>query len=123
MYDLALSAKTHDLILDSSGDLILIDNAERVAQQIKITLLLFKGEWFLNTAAGMPYFEEILVKNPNLAHVKQKIYKAIMSVLGVTSVDYLDLAVDPLTRRLKVRYAATTSYGRVEKLEDMDYGK
>lgn len=44
MLDLALNAKTHDLALN--GDVLFIDNVERVAQQIKIQLLTFLGEWF-----------------------------------------------------------------------------
>ena len=36
-YDIALNRNTHDLVVHN--DLLLIDNLERVVQQVKITLL------------------------------------------------------------------------------------
>lgn len=60
MLDLALNAKTHDLAFN--GDVMFIDDVERVAQQIKIQLLTFLGEWFLDVTHGVPYLEYVLVK-------------------------------------------------------------
>ena len=55
-HDLAMNMATGDLVL-RDGDVLLIDNAERVAQQILITLRFWLGEWFLNTKDGIPYLE------------------------------------------------------------------
>ena len=60
-YDLALDAKTHDIVVTADSDVFFIDNAERVAQQIKIQLLTMLGEWFLDITHGVPYLEYILV--------------------------------------------------------------
>ena len=57
----------HDLDLCR---LTLADGAERVRQQIKVTLLTFLGEWFLNTDHGVPYFEQILKKAPSRAAIE-----------------------------------------------------
>ena len=70
MLDIALDARTHDIVL-VDGDMLFIDNAERVAQQIKIQLLTFYGEWYLDTTWGVPYLEYILVKNPNFTIIRQ----------------------------------------------------
>ncbi|MFY1894735.1 hypothetical protein ACOTCN_12180 [Achromobacter xylosoxidans] len=67
--DLALS-DNHDLALDLVGRASLIDGAAKVAQQIKVTLLAFLGEWFLDTSFGVPYFEEVLVKTPTRVEVQ-----------------------------------------------------
>ena len=59
-YDLAMDVSTSDLIVQG-GDLMIVDNAERVAQQVLITLREWFGEWFLKTSDGIPYLEYILV--------------------------------------------------------------
>lgn len=109
-YDLAMDINEHDLIV-RNGDLMLIDNAERVAQQIKITLCFWYGEWFLDTTDGTPYLEHILVKNPNISHVRQIIADRINSVEGVTALNSLDLQYNAIKRTLDVEYTATTNYG------------
>lgn len=122
MYDLALNVKTWDLdIID--GDAMLIDNAERVSQQIGITLRFWLGEWFLNTTDGMPYLEYILVKNPNMNHVRQVISDAIRSVEGVDRIDSLVLDYDSKNRQLYVTYEVHTTYGLVTRREVLGYGR
>ena len=54
MYDLALNVDSWDLVFHNN-DLLLIDNAERIGQQIKITLQFWFEEWFLDTTQGIPY--------------------------------------------------------------------
>ena len=110
MLDLGLNAKTHDLIIDD-GDLIVIDNAERVAQQIKIQLLTWAGEWFLDTRHGVPYLDYILVKNPNMELINSIFREQIMSVDDVDSVNSLEINYNAQTRTMVVEYEASTTYG------------
>lgn len=121
MYDIALSAATHDLVI-IDGDLLLIDNAERVAQQIKIQLKSFLGEWFLDTTYGMPYWERILVKNPNQSQIRNIFRQKILAVDDVTAVTSLSLAIDKRERALTVNYEAATAYGLVTAREVLGYG-
>ena len=120
--DIAMDVGTNDLIL-KDGDLMLIDNAERVAQQILITLRFWYGEWFLNTTEGVPYLEYILVKNPNLAHVRQILTEAIESVPGVVSLDSMDFEYDRQGRTLAVDYSATTDFGLLTRREVLGYAR
>lgn len=120
--DIAMNVNTNDLIV-KDGDLMLIDNAERVAQQILITLRFWYGEWFLNTTEGVPYLEYILVKNPNLAHVRQVLTEAIESVPGVVSLDSMDFEYDRQGRTLAVDYSATTDYGLLTRREVLGYAR
>jgi hypothetical protein len=120
--DIAMNVNSNDLVV-KDGDLMLIDNAERVAQQILITLRFWYGEWFLNTTEGVPYLEYILVKNPNLAHVRQVLTEAIGSVPGVVSLDSMDFEYDRQGRTLAVDYSATTDYGLLTRREVLGYGR
>lgn len=121
MLDLGLNAKTHDLIIDN-GDLIVIDNAERVAQQIKIQLLTWAGEWFLDTRHGVPYLDYILVKNPNMELISSIFREQIMSVDDVDSVNSLEINYNAQTRTMVVEYEASTTYGVVCRKEKLGYG-
>lgn len=113
-YDLALHYDEWDLAIENN-DIILTEGAERIAQQILITLRFWYGEWFLDRTDGVPYLEQILVKNPNLNHIRQILSEKILSVNGVVSLDALNLDYNPRLRTLLVDYAATTNYGLVER--------
>lgn len=121
MLDLALDAKKHDLII-VDGDFIVIDNAERVAQQIKIQLLTWLGEWFLDTTHGVPYLDYILVKNPNLELIASIFREQIMKVDDVDYVNSLEIDYDAQTRTMTVDYEASTSYALVSRKEKLGYG-
>lgn len=121
MYDLALNVDTWDLVIENT-DLILIDNAERIGQQIKITLQFWFKEWFLDTTKGIPYLEYICVKNPNLQHIRQIFRQAIQSVEGVESVSEIKLNVNAKERILEVNYVANTSEGLLVRKELLGYG-
>ena len=121
LYDLALNVDAWDLVFHNN-DLLLIDNAERIGQQIKITLQFWFEEWFLDTTQGIPYLQYICIKNPNLQHIRQIFRNAILSVPGVDSVSELTLNVDARTRTLEVVYTANTSEGLLTRRELLGYG-
>lgn len=121
-YDIAMDVNTNDIILDNS-DCLMIDNAERVAQQILITLRFWYGEWFLNVNDGVPYLEYILIKQPNMAHIRQILTEQIQSVEGVKSVTDMMLEFDQRARTLLVEYSATTDYGLIERKEVLGYAR
>ncbi|WP_287056423.1 hypothetical protein [Megasphaera sp.] len=121
-YDLAMNVQTGDLVV-RNGDLMIVNNGERVAQQVLITLREWLGEWFLKTSDGVPYLEYILVKNPNEAHVRQVLSEAIQSVDGVKGVTELEFAFNRILRTLTVSYEIATDYGFITKKEVLGYGR
>nr|DAI65719.1 MAG TPA: baseplate wedge protein [Caudoviricetes sp.] len=121
-YDIAMNVNTGDLVI-RNGDLVLIDHAERVAQQILITLREWLGEWFLDTRDGVPYLEYILVKNPNENHIRQILMEKISGVEGVSSVTSMALAMNNFSRTLAVEYAAETTYGLIKRKELLGYAR
>lgn len=120
-YDIALNIASNDLVI-KNNDLILIDNAERVAQQVLITLRFWLGEWFLDTRQGVPYLEYVLVKNPNTNHIRQILAEKIQSVEGVNSIVSLDFDFRRITRELYVNFEIDTDYGLVTERVVLGYG-
>lgn len=79
--DLKLSSQ-HDLLFKNHR-LVLVDGANQKAQQIKIALLTFLGEWFLDTSIGVPYFEQVLLKTVDKVKVENIFRQKIIAVKGV----------------------------------------
>ncbi|WMD20911.1 hypothetical protein RAS12_00640 [Achromobacter seleniivolatilans] len=116
--DLALSAD-HDLDLDLLGRTTFVDGADRIAQQIKVTLLAFMGEWFLDTTFGVPYFDDILVKSPDRASIEAILRARIRAVPGVERVRRLDLEIERQLRVLRVSFDADTTAGRLDRVVEL----
>lgn len=109
--DLKLSAM-HDLAL-KDGRLLLTEGAGQRAQQIKIALLTFLGEWQFDTSVGIPYLDQVLIKSPNKFRIEAILRKKIQAVQGVRRVTSLTLDVDRANRTLLIDFAAETDEGKV----------
>ncbi len=111
--DILLDTLEHDLSV-SGFDLQLVAGIDRVAQQIKIRLMFFLGEWFLNTQLGVPYYRDILVKNPDRAIVEGLLRDQIITTPNVQSCEAFNLSYDSLARALTVRFRAITEFGPLD---------
>lgn len=87
---LALDPITHDLkILPGARGIQYVAGADETIQRIKVTLLHFYGEYFLNILNGVPWFELILGgKDYRLAEAILR--QAVLKVPGVVSLLKLD---------------------------------
>lgn len=103
MADLALDITTGDiLITDAAFSIVRGDDA--LLQHLAIRLRFFLGEWFLDLRVGIPYFESILLKNPNLITVQSVFREAILETPGVASISRFDLDVNASTRVLTLEF-------------------
>ena len=106
-----------DLLLDDNGvvlrngDWAFAIDREGIQQRISQVLKTIAGEWFLDLDYGLPYFEQILVKNPNLPSVQDIFRRALLSVKGVSSVERLTLDLDTTSRTLRVDWVVSTDLG------------
>lgn len=106
---LKLDPSSHDLVI-SGNNLVLIDGDEHIAQKIKCACQTFYGEWWLNVELGLPYFADILVKNPDLSLIRNLYTQVILGVQGVKAIRRLDLSLSS-TRELTVSFMVTTENG------------
>lgn len=109
---------TLQLQLDDDGDLnIPNDNmilGDFLEQRINTALRLLLGEWFLDTSKGVPYQQKILVKNPNLSHIRSALRAKILEVEGVLGIQSLDLNLDRVRRKLRVTMMVVGPNGTVQ---------
>lgn len=106
-----------DLALSAAGDLEVVSGLDAVVQRLRFALQHFKGEWILDEAFGVPWFQDVLKKNPNPVVVDAVLKSVILGTPGVLAIESLDLDWDRARRRLTVRFSALTTSGRVKGLE------
>lgn len=108
-----------DILLDDDGDIIVdpvvgitfVSGLDGVAQLVKIALRLFRGEWFLDLDAGVPYFQSILGKKYDAVALRAEIVTAVMGVPCVTEIIELTLDFDGETRTASVSVSLRTQFG------------
>ena len=74
---------THDLIIEDFTFSKVETEQEEITQRLKIKLLMFKEEWFLDRNYGIPYKQEIMVKGIDLDDIDDIFRLAISQEDGV----------------------------------------
>ena len=95
-----------DLFINEQGDISLTDS---VRQAVRIRLLWFYGEWRFWPDTGVPYYESILVKNPNTEYVRQIIRDEVMSVDEVIDARNIRIDLDKPARTATITLDVVTS--------------
>lgn len=113
--DLRLDKNTHDLDISEGTVRFITNNPEVVGQRLKIALLTKQGEWFLDTNAGLPYYQEFFTKKNNKPLIDQTIISYSARVEDVARVkDYSSTIGND--RVLSVNIAVETYTGDIVKV-------
>ena len=108
--NLLIDPVTGDCVV-TAGQLQLVADGPAIQQAITAALRSFQGEWFLDLASGIPYFQSVLVKNPDPRLLRDVFRDAILAVQGVQRMIAIDFQYTPATRALAVSWRAMTSSG------------
>jgi len=100
-----------DMYADALG-LAMTGDAPGIRQQVQLRLGFFRGEWFLDDDRGIPWFDRILIKNPDLVDAQDIFRTAILSVRGVLDVQYLNLSYTG-RRQAALDFKASTDLGEL----------
>lgn len=106
---LALDA-SHDLYA-SGGRIALVAGADAIAQSIETRLLLFSGEFYLDTDAGFPWREEVFISSPDRERIESLAKAEILSVDNVRDLREFSMTIDPQTRQLRIEFVVDTTFG------------
>ena len=111
---------TRGLKLDADNNLVhvagrlqRVADGDAIVQSLRVRLQFMQGEWFLDESEGLSYFQEILVKNPNVAQIRRLIADRIVETPGVTTLDSLALDFDRTARTLAVTFKVSTDVGEL----------
>ena len=107
-----------DLVIEN-GDVVIVDGLAAIGQHVAMRLRSFKGEWFLDQNFGVPYLQEVLGKGTPATRLRAIFQEIILGTAGVVSVDSMELDYDGATRTLTIDFAATTTLGPLESVEEI----
>lgn len=104
--------ETHDIFLDSEGNLALVRNIEAVKTAVDCVTKTNYGEIVLNTRLGIPYFTTIFTAHPDIELWKSYMKEAILSVPKVLGISYFKTYIEKSL--LKYAVVINTEYGEAE---------
>lgn len=104
--DLLLDPVSHDCVFINGATPVTLERTDVVAQRLKIKLLTFRGEWFLDTSYGIPYWQRILGLKIRKSDLDLIFQQAILEERGVKEITFFRSSfssrIYSLTFRVKV---------------------
>lgn len=79
-----LNIVNHDLAFTDTVSLY-------VSQKLRIKLSFFLAEWYLNKTIGLPYFDQIFIKNPDINFIEDLFKVKILEIPEVKELTSLTL--------------------------------
>lgn len=107
----------HDLHAGPRNRMAVATPAQQAVQGVLTRLRLFRGEAYLDTTAGFPWLEEVLVDNPDIKAIETELRETILGAPNVVDIISLDLSLDPESRRLTIEFNALTDFGETGAIQ------
>ena len=89
-----------DLYLEADGNLAVVRDAEAVGQHVRVRLMTYEGEWFLDNQAGVPWLRDLLGGGQDPVLAESLIKAEILDTDGVTGINSFSVRFDNQTRGL-----------------------
>lgn len=113
--DFEVDSQKND-ITAQNGILSFTGGASEVLQRIRTRIRILKGEWFLNTEAGIPYFTEILGKK-DTDYLTLLLRQIITATDGVESISSLS-KITNYAQRITTFNIKVVIQGRIYELNE-----
>lgn len=114
--DFALDPETGDLLI-VGGDFVLVQGIEAIAQECRIALATFRGEFAFNTEVGCDWQTLLNNKRTTDGDIQAEVRRALLTVSGVQSVDSVTVTRNPTTRGAAITADVRTDTGAVLTIE------
>lgn len=108
------SFEDNEPVLDVHGNIKIIEGIESLAENVDQRLQLFKGKYFLDITAGVPYLEEILKKPVDPGLAASILNAEILKESEVTGIGEVSADLDPNTRVFDYSANVQTIFGDLE---------
>lgn len=117
--DLKQDPITGELVLEN-GDLAVVRDSDATAQFLRQRLRLIQTEWFLDENEGIPYFDDVLVKNPQQVTIDAIFKREILSVNGILELLTYAAVLDGPSRTMTLTFQARTADGVIDFSETIE---
>ncbi len=115
--DLKLDKDTHDLVIEGKDLVVIEDTPDSIVQRLKILLLSFQGEWFLNIDYGIPYYQSILRKGITQSKVDNIFRQQILDTEGVVAIISFTSTFNAFSREYSLTFSCRVTTGDIVTLE------
>ena len=122
MSDILLNPETNDVVFVNGTTTMTYENKLTVAQKLKIKLLTYQGEWFMDTTQGLPYFQTILVRGISKTTIDSLFQEAILSEPEVVEIVEFNSYIDPETRAYRLSFRVRTNENQTTDYVDILIG-
>lgn len=109
MKTLLLDQSRWDLVLDAAGNVAVASDPYAIAQDVASAVRTFRGECWLDTTVGVPYFSEVLGQSPPVQLLQSLIEQAALTVPEVVKAAATITAFEG--RKVSGNVQVTTSSG------------
>lgn len=112
-----LDPETRDIVLDKEGDFARIYDEKSIAQNVRNTLLVWKGEWPLDLDHGTDYTQIMGLKGSDYDQdrAEEAIREAIFQESTIRQID--ELTLSRTARELTIAFTATLTNGQTITME------
>lgn len=112
MNSLRLNAD-YDLVIETNS-FVPIDGREAIKQHLAVRFGIFFPEFRYDTSVGVPYYQDILVKNPQFVVVQEVLKKTVLDTPGIT--DLIDFSFEFVsgTRDAQLTFRAQSIEGIID---------
>ena len=108
-----------DIVVDPFDLQLNEQGLEAVAQRLLITLKTFRGEYFLNTEFGAPWYQTILRKNVSKGLIDTQLREVIAAVPGVLQIVEYQSTIQAAIRQLNVTFRVRVDEGTIDVVIDV----
>lgn len=122
----SVASDTYKDFLVQNGDLVMTSDIESggtdpVLQDCIQSISWIAGEWFLDIQSGVPFFQEIFVKNPDLDAVNAIFMSVLQQVPGVVAITFAQFTPNFGARSIGAQFSIQKTTGVVSYNGIVDY--
>jgi hypothetical protein len=115
--DIKVNTSTRDIVIEN-GRPVLVSGTDAIIQRLRLRLLTFQGEWYLNLTFGVAWFAKILGHRFSAGQIQTTLYDPIIKTPGITQVNDLTAIKSPTDPRTTiVTVTASTADGQQPSFE------
>jgi hypothetical protein len=115
--NLQLDPNTWDIIIGRSTTRV--SGLAYTSQLVKSRLLTILGEWKPDPTLGMPWFDSVMTKAPDISLIEGLILDVIIGTDHVLDVSEISLNLDKSSRTLNVSFSAISDWGVFEQTVEL----